>query len=471
MISYHKNKRIIHIKMKQNLEKVIDQNIPEQIKSAIQILNQNHFEAYLVGGSIRDFLLQKKPKDFDIASNAKPDQVLNVFKNFTVIPTGVRYGTVTVIMPGQKMEITTYRIESDYQDYRRPSQITFTESIHEDLARRDFTINALAYHPEKGLLDFFGSQKDLKSKIIRAVGEADQRFQEDPLRILRALRFASRLGFSIEGKTAKAMYANKILLNRISKERIRQEFTSIITANYAKEILLKYKDIFAVFIPDIINTFDFDQHNAYHIYDVYRHSIEVLDNVPNELDLRLAAFYHDIAKPLTFSKDQSENGHFYGHARFSAEIAKKSLLELKFDSKMIDQVYLLVKYHDIPILPEKNLIKKRLSKFGKENFFKILLLQKADTLGKAKEIIPERLIIINQIENLANEIINEKTPLHIKDLKVNGYDAMQFGLKASQIGKALQLLLDAILNDELKNERQSSLNYLEEIAAQILKDN
>lgn len=146
--------------MKQNLEKVIDQNIPEQIKSAIQILNQNHFEAYLVGGSIRDFLLQKKPKDFDIASNAKPDQVLNVFKNFTVIPTGVRYGTVTVIMPGQKMEITTYRIESDYQDYRRPSQITFTESIHEDLARRDFTINALAYHPEKGLLDFFGSQKD-----------------------------------------------------------------------------------------------------------------------------------------------------------------------------------------------------------------------------------------------------------------------------------------------------------------------
>jgi len=456
--------------MKLASQKSINQKIPEPIKKAMQLLNENNFAAYLVGGSVRDLLLQKTPSDYDIATEAKPEQTKDVFKNFSVIPTGVRYGTVTVIIEDQKIEITTYRIEADYNDYRRPSQVQYTDQIKEDLARRDFTINALAYHPEDGLLDFFGGQSDLENKLIRAVGKPIERFEEDPLRILRTLRFAARLNFSVEKETAKAMFICKHLLLKISKERIQQEFIKIITATNIKKILLMYRDIFAIIVPAIAQTFDFEQHHPYHIFDVYTHTVEVVTKVPTQLDLRLAAFYHDIAKPGTFSLDENGVGHFYGHPKLSAEIAKQSLRELKFDKKTIKQVTLLVEHHDIPIWPEKKLIKKRLARFGEETFFKLITLQKADVLGQAKTVRAERLAFLNQIEELAKTILKEKPSLDLKDLKIDGYDALALGLSGPQIGRALNQCLTAIIDEEIKNEREILLDYLNKISAQILKE-
>ncbi len=441
--------------------------IPEPVYEILRRLEQAGFAAYLVGGSVRDLLMGNAAHDFDITTAAKPEQVLRIFKDQTVIPTGIKYGTVSVLFDRVPFEVTTFRRDQEYLDGRRPSAVTFSSEIEEDLARRDFTINALAWHPQRGLIDLYGGLADIRNKIIRCVGNPDQRFSEDALRILRALRFAAVLGFAIEPETGASILRKAENLNKIAPERINQEFSRLITGNFVKPVLLDYREIFAVFIPEIAASFDFDQHCSFHIYDVYRHTAEVVARSPGQLTLRLAALYHDIAKPLTFHLDENKQGHFYGHAPLSAEIAKQSLENLRFDKKTIERVYQLVKYHIEPLKAEKKFLRRRISKIGLSTVKELVELQLADSLGQNPDLFEERLTYTQTIRALLAEIEAEKPAFTVRDLEINGYDAMAIGLKKEQIGLALTRIFSLVLEEKIKNQRSMLLPELKKIAAEI----
>ncbi|HHU52741.1 MAG TPA: HD domain-containing protein [Clostridiaceae bacterium] len=438
-------------------------NIPSQILQAIRLLNEHGFDAYLVGGSVRDLLHNQTPVDYDLTTSAQPEQISQVFADFQVIPIGLKFGTVSVIIEQMPIEITTFRIETEYTDFRHPNQVRFSTSLKADLARRDFTINAIAFHPDIGLIDPFSGYQDLKNKIIRTVGQPQERFAEDALRILRALRFAASLGFSVEDQTTKAIHQFRSLLKNISQERIQHEFRQIMISSDLHAILYDFRDIFAVFIPDLAATFDFEQHNPYHEYDVFRHTIEVICNTPPELDLRLAALYHDIGKPAAFSIDSKGIGHFYQHPQVSAEIARCNMQELKFEKKLIDRVETLVRYHDYPLELDQVILKRRLRKFGSDLLYKLILLKKADITGKSEAIRYELIDYFNQISLMLDKIIRSKPALQVTDLEIDGYDAMALGLQGPQIGLALNQILDLVLNEKLENKREPLLEALKAI--------
>ncbi|HHT24776.1 MAG TPA: HD domain-containing protein [Clostridiaceae bacterium] len=434
--------------------------IPSQIKQAIRLLNEHGFEAYLVGGSVRDLLCNKKPVDYDLTTSARPEQISQVFAGFQVIPIGLNFGTVSVIIEQMPVDITTYRIETEYTDFRHPNQVSFAANLNADLARRDFTINAIAFHPDRGLIDPFSGYQDLKNKIIRTVGQPQERFTEDALRILRALRFAASFGFSVEPQTAKSMHQLGYLLSNISHERIQNEFREIMLSPDLSSILFDFRDVFAIFIPQLTATFDFLQHNPYHEYDVFRHTIEVICNTPPELDVRLAALYHDIGKPATFSMDSDGIGHFYQHPKISAKIARNNMQELKFEKKLIDTVETLVLYHDSPLESDQIILKRCLRKFGPDILNKLITLKKADIAGKSKAIQFEQINYLNQVSLLLGKIIKSKPALQITDLEIDGYDVMALGLKGPQIGQALNQIFDLVLTEKLENKRESLLKAL-----------
>ena len=437
--------------------------IPFQIKQAIKLLNEHGFEAYLVGGSVRDLLCNKIPDDYDLTTSAQPEQVCQVFAEFQVIPIGLNFGTVSVIIEQLPIEITTYRIETEYANFRHPNQDSFSTDLNTDFARRDFTINAIAFHPARGLIDPFSGYSDLKNKIIRTVGRPQERFTEDALRILRALRFAASFGFSVESQTAKSMHQLGYLLNNISRERIQHEFRQIMLSSDLSTILYDFRDIFAVFIPQLVATFNFVQHSPYHDYDVFRHSIKVICNTPPELDLRLAALYHDIGKPATFSIDDGGIGHFHQHPKISAQIARTNMQELKFEKKLIDTVETLVLYHDYPLELDQIILKRRLRKFGPDTLNKLITLKKADIAGKSEVIQSEQINYLNQVSLMLEKILQSKPALQITDLEIDGYDVMALGLKGPQIGQVLNQILDLVLVEKLENKREPLLKALEEI--------
>lgn len=442
--------------------------LPNEIEISIKKLNESGFEAFLVGGAVRDYLLGKKPHDFDLCTSALPEQTMAVFKNYRTIATGLKYGTVTVLIKERPIEITTFRTDLEYLDGRHPEEVCFTPDLKEDLRRRDFTINAMSYHPEQGLIDFFHGQEDLAARLLRCVGEPEQRFQEDALRLFRALRFASTMQLKIEEKTSKAILKFYPTLTQIAKERIQVELKKLLIGKNVSDILLMYRDVFAFIIPELRATFDFEQHSPYHIYPVYRHIVEVVKNIPAEPTLRLAALFHDINKPQSFTLGENGIGHFYQHANYSALTAKQILQDLRFDKKTIDTVYTLIKYHDAPLQADRSFLKKRARKLGFPILYSLIDLQKADTLGLAPKLHEERLNRLNTVKEMVKSLEAEKVPLAVTDLAVNGYDAMQYGLRNKQIGQALQLLLEKVSDHNLKNERQSLLFALEEIAATLL---
>ncbi|NLM20046.1 MAG: HD domain-containing protein [Clostridiaceae bacterium] len=437
--------------------------IPAQIKQAIKLLNEHGFEAYLVGGSVRDLLRNKIPVDYDLTTSARPEQICQVFAEFQVIPIGLNFGTISVIIEQMPIEITTYRVESEYVDFRHPQQVSFSTDLNADLARRDFTINAIAFHLDKGLIDPFSGYQDLRNKIIRTVRQPQERLTEDALRILRALRFAASFGFSIESQTAKSMHELAPLLKNISQERIQHEFRQIMLSSDLSSILYNFRDIFAIFIPQLAATFDFVQHNPYHAYDVFRHTIKVICNTPPELDLRLAALYHDIGKPATFSLDNEGIGHFYQHSKISAEITRNNMQDLKFEKKLIDTVETLVLYHDYPLELDQIILKRRLRKFGPDTLNKLIALKKADIAGKSEAIQYEQINYLNQVSLMLEKIIQSKPALQITDLEIDGYDAMALGLKGPQIGQALNQIFNLVLTEKLENKREPLLKALKEI--------
>lgn len=437
----------------------MDTFLPLYGQKAIEILEKAGFEAYAVGGCVRDFLLGKIPLDIDITTSALPNDIINVFSDFKVIKTGLKHGTVTVIIDSNPIEITTFRIDGKYNDLRHPENISFTKDIFEDLKRRDFTINAIAYNPKSGFKDPFGGKSDIKNKIIKAVGDAESRFSEDALRILRALRFSSDLGFSIEKKTSESIHKCKNLLKNISFERINKEFNGIICGKNAEKVLFDFKDTIGVFIPEIKPMIGFDQQNPHHIYDVYVHTLKVTANVPQEKIIRLCAFFHDIGKPFVFTKDQKGIGHFYLHQKKSVEIALNVLNRLRYDKKTIHDVTEIIKYHDIPLKTEKE-VKKWLGYYGDENFIRLLSIKKGDILAQSPKYL-DNLEKLQKIYNIYNEIKTKNDCIKISDLKINGTDLIALGFKeGKKIGETLNLILEQIIDGNLKNEKKDILDFL-----------
>ncbi|MDR1565283.1 MAG: HD domain-containing protein [Oscillospiraceae bacterium] len=434
-------------------------NLSPTAQKAINTLEQAGFEAFIVGGSVRDLLMGKPPKDIDITTNALPAQTKEAFQGFTVIETGLKHGTVTVLIEGEPVEITTYRIESDYSDNRHPDSVAFTQNLREDLARRDFTINALAMDSKGTVQDFFGGREDIAAGLIRCVGDADERFNEDGLRILRGLRFASVLGFSIDSRTAEAIHKNRDLLKNISAERVFAELSKAICGVNIEAVLKEYNDVFVAIIPEFKPAVGFLQHNKHHCFDVWEHTARAVHSAPAEPVIRWAALLHDIGKPYCFTQEENGTGHFYGHPRKSKELSADIMERLKFDSATRDKVLLLVALHDNPIPNEKPAIKRFLNKHGKETMKELLSLQHADNLAQAPAY-RGRQAELDSIEHTLEEVIAEESCFSLKQLAVNGNDLIQLGLKGTEIGEALNQLLELVIEGAVENDRDVLLELV-----------
>jgi len=443
-------------------------NIPVDVEKIINRLEERGFEAYAVGGCIRDSLMDSKPNDWDICTSAQPEQVINCFEDYHVIETGVKHGTVTVRLNGQSYEITTYRIDGEYLDNRRPENVQFVNSIQEDLARRDFTMNAMAYNSGKGLVDYYKGCNDLKDGIIRCVGKADERFKEDALRIIRALRFASVFGFTIEKETSESIHHNKNLIKNIAKERINVELCKLLSGKGVKEILKNYSDILSVMIPEIKPMIGFQQNNPHHKYDVWEHTIAAVENSVSEPIIRLAVLLHDIGKPECYTCDGRGIGHFYSHGEFGAKIAEKILRDLKFDNQTISDVCQLIKYHDADISENSKFIKKWLNKIGIVQFERLLLVKQADVMGQSDYLKEKKLKTLANIQSTMSKILEEKQCFTLKQLAVNGNDLIKIGIHDGKIiGEILNWLLEQVMENQLENKKDTLIIAAKKIIIEL----
>ena len=439
--------------------------LPYQVEKAIFLLEESGFEAYIVGGCVRDSIMNKKPSDWDIATSATPDEICAVFKDYKTILTGAKHGTVTVVIDHFHIETTTYRTEGTYSDNRRPDYVSFTGDLKEDLKRRDFTMNAIAYNPKVGIVDYFGGISDIENMILRCVGEPDKRFSEDALRIMRALRFASVLSLTIEENTRLSIHKNKELLDNIAVERIVAEFNKLLLGDYVEKILHEYKDVIAVFIPEIAETFGFDQRNYHHIYDVWGHIVSAISMSPKLIYVRLAVFFHDIAKPSCLKFDSRGMGHFSGHQQRGKEIALEVLKRLKYDNATTKVVSFLVLYHDAPVKPEKTEIKKWLMKYGKTMVQLLFEIKIADNLAKNRNF-PARLIEAKEGRAVLRKILKNNECYSLDQLNLGGRDLIEWGFPENEkIGEILKGLLLAVIENKCENEREDLLVYAKEVLA------
>lgn len=431
---------------------------------ALNELEKNGFEAYLVGGSVRDYLMGVPLGDKDITTNATPDCVRGVFSRFKVIDTGIRHGTVTVLIDSEPIEITTYRTESEYGDNRHPDSVSFSKNFSDDVLRRDFTMNGIGVSADGEIRDEVGGKQDIENKIIRAIGNADDRFSEDALRIMRAIRFASVLGFEIEKNTENAVLSKRNLLKNISAERKRDELLKLICGENAENTLLKYREIIAQCIPEIECEFDFSQHNRHHIFDVYTHSVKAMASAKNDTNIRMALLLHDIGKPVTAKYDEKGEMHFKCHAGKSCEIAEKILTELRFSNAEKDEILTLIKYHDIPFMCEnmktvsEKRIKRIVSKFGKDLSLKLLEVRKCDNIAQNPEYFLGN-TFYSDCKKLICEIADSDGCLTLKDLAVGGNDIIKLGFTGKEIGEILNLLLENVLDGTLQNNKNELLQF------------
>lgn len=438
--------------------------LPKDVRKILNELNKNGYESYVVGGCVRDTLLGKIPKDWDICTNAEPKEVLRVFNNYRVIETGLQHGTVTVVVNGEGYEITTYRIDGDYSDGRHPNSVSFTRNLGDDLLRRDLTINALAYNEIEGIVDLYEGIEDLKKGNIKCVGNAKDRFTEDALRILRTLRFASVLGFKIDVETEKAVLEMYPTLDKISKERINVELCKILQGKGAVSILRKYKDVFFFIIPELRELYGFNQNNPYHIYDVWEHTLHVIENTDRgNLKLRLSALFHDIGKPLVYTEENGI-GHFFKHSVESSKICEKILKDLRFSNDIIFDVCTVVENHDMTLTLSKKSLRKVLQKISKEQLELLIDLKKADILGQNPQKKFERLFLINQFSKFLDEFDIESECITLKDLKINGADLIKMGIKPGpQMGQILNYCLTLVVNEELENNNEVLIEFVKNI--------
>ncbi|MCR5451307.1 MAG: HDIG domain-containing protein [Lachnospiraceae bacterium] len=427
--------------------------LPEAVKKIISILESNGHEAYAVGGCVRDSILGKNPYDWDITTSALPEEIKSVFNR--TIDTGIKHGTVTVRIFGEGYEVTTYRVDGDYLDGRHPKEVSFTASLEEDLARRDFTINAMAYNDRSGLVDIFGGREDLENGILRCVGDPELRFTEDALRMMRALRFAAQLDFKIEPDTYAAIKKLHKRLEMVSAERIREEFLKLIVSDHP-ELLDQMSEVglTSVFLPEWDMMIGCEQNTPHHAYDVSGHTIRAMQGVDKDKDLRLAALLHDVAKPLTKTTDESGD-HFSGHPVLGEKMSKKILSRLKFDNATIARVSAMVLWHDVRPEPDKKSVRRVVSKMPANIFPDIFSLKKADILAQSEYKREEKLQRLEAFQDLYNSIKQEGECISIGDLAVGGKDMMDIGIsKGPMIGAMLKKLLDMVIDDPTLNEKE-----------------
>ena len=436
-----------------------DVQLPAGVSRALSMLEDAGYEAFIVGGCVRDALRGITPKDYDITTSALPEETKSVFRDYRVIETGIQHGTVTVMMDGMPLEITTYRTEGTYSDNRHPDSVSFTTSLREDVARRDFTMNAIAYSPVRGLIDHFGGAEDIRGGIIRCVGDPDTRFREDALRMMRGIRFASALGFAIEENTAAAIRENKERISAVSAERIRVELTKLLCGANVKNVLMDWWDVLGVVIPEILPMHGFDQRTPYHIYDVWEHTAVAVSETPPVTHLRLSALLHDIGKPPSFFTDEKGVGHFYGHPAVSEKMAEEILARLKYDNVTRRRVVTLVREHDRIIEPTETAVKRALFRLTPEVFFNLLIIKRADNLAQSPNY-RDRLATYDRIESMAQDILERNECVSVATLAVNGGDLIAIGMKpGKEIGEMLSLLLEQVIRGDLANDRDELLTY------------
>lgn len=436
------------------------EKIPESVQEVLRSLNSAGYEAWCVGGGVRDRLLGKEPGDWDVTTSALPEETLAVFGE-RAIPTGLKHGTVTIRTAAGPVETTTFRVDGAYLDHRRPEEVTFTRSLEEDLKRRDFTVNAMAVNLKGELRDPFGGREDLKAGILRCVGEPDRRFQEDALRILRGLRFASTLGFTLEPETAAAIRRNRELLKDIAAERIWAEVSRLLCGDHAAAVLRAYPEVFGVFWPELIHMVGFPHRNFHHIYDVWEHTLHAFEAVPGNLILRLTMLFHDVGKPDCFTQDETGLSHFYGHPAVSAELADQMLRRLRCDNDTRKTVVRLVDWHDRNIpLTEKG-VARALRRLGEEDLRRLILVKRADNLAQAPEYW-SRQQDLDRGEALLEQVLTENACFSLKQLAVNGRDLVALGLRGPAVGEALEQLLNAVMDGKVPNDRESLLDYMQQ---------
>ena len=429
--------------------------LPPSVQYCIRALEQAHFSAYAVGGCVRDALLDLTPQDYDLCTDATPQDMCRIFQAHTLVRSGEKHGTIGVVVDGKVYEITTFRTEGSYTDGRHPDKVRFVSSLEEDLSRRDFTVNAMAYHPEQGLMDPFNGQRDLQNRILRTVGDPERRFQEDALRILRGVRFAVRFGLNVDPQTRAAMDTLAPHMDKLARERVFDELCKLLPRMKAED-LLEFAPILFQVLPVLAPMENFQQYTHHHKYDVLTHTAQVLSATDGDLALRWAALLHDTGKPAAFTLDEQGQGHFKGHAAISAKLADKTLLQLKAPTALRERVVFLIEYHMLDLTTDKRILRRWLGKYGVDAYLQLLALQQADAAGKGVPITDDP---YPAIYAAIEEILQEDACLSIKDLAVSGNDLIAAGFDPGPaLGNALNWLLEQVQDEKLPNEKQALLD-------------
>ena len=435
--------------------------IPAGARYILRTLAAGGYEACLVGGCVRDLLRGVRPHDWDICTSARPEETEACFAGCRVIETGLRHGTVTVLAEGIPCEITTYRAEGPYSDSRHPDFVRFVSDLETDLARRDFTMNAIAMEPDGSLRDPFGGAADIRAGLIRCVGAPGRRFREDGLRVMRALRFGASLGYAIEEGTARAIHDCRAVLGRVAPERIKEELRGLLAGGGAGDILRRYPDVFCQFWPELGPLVTLEQNSPWHCWGGWEHTVRAVEAAPADPLLRLAVLLHDVGKPGCRSTDEGGTDHFYGHAAAGARLADGMLRALKFDNRTREGVVTLVKYHDVPLPPQDHAVRRWLNRLGPEAFFRLLEVKRADAAGQPYEKVKGRLEELEALRAMAEEIVARSRCFALKDLAVNGRDVIAAGIAPGpEVGRVLNGLLERVLSGEAPNEREALLELI-----------
>lgn len=439
-------------------------NLPADVAVLLAMLRDAGYPAYAVGGCVRDALLGIEPHDWDICTSALPAQMQQVFRGLHTVETGLKHGTLTVVVNHVPYEITTFRVDGAYTDHRHPDTVSFVDNIAEDLSRRDFTVNAMAWSPDAGLVDLFGGRDDLAAGVIRCVGEPALRFDEDALRVLRALRFASVYDFTIDPATDAAARKLAPSLAGVAGERIREELLKLLCGRGAGRILRAYPDILSEIIPEIRPMIGYDQQNHHHSYDLWEHTVRAVENMPPEADLRLAMLLHDTGKPLVRTTDEHGEGHYRGHQQASAEIVARVADTLRLDNATRDRVLLLVRYHDIPLRTEsgeinldRSFLLRKLNRFGETDLRDLIRIHRADRIATGYSSPEREDRRMKERLDALDALLAEKPCYTLKDLAVNGHDLQAAGLRGKEIGETLQRLLEDVMDGRVENSRDALL--------------
>lgn len=438
--------------------------LPEKVCQIINCITEAGYEAYAVGGCIRDSILGRVPDDWDITTSATPLEVKKLFRR--TIDTGIQHGTVTVMLDKEGFEVTTYRIDGKYEDGRHPEEVTFTPNLEEDLKRRDFTINAMAYNEQDGLVDLFGGMQDIQAKIIRCVGDPIARFNEDALRIMRAIRFGAQLGYEIDSETKQAIKELAPNLTKISAERIQVELTKLLVSPHPEAMRTVYETGVAdVIMPEFAAIMETQQNHPHHSYSVGEHTIRAMQKVEGRKELRLAMLFHDMGKPLCLTTDEQGITHFYGHAQHSTEIARKILRRLRFDNDTTNTVCRLVQYHDYgnSVDPDRRIVRRAMNKIGGDLFPLLFEVKRADILAQSETFREKKLKRLAKWQELYAQILQRQECVSLKTLAVTGSDLIALGMKpGKELGDTLQELLELVLDQPECNTKE----YLSQIIFQ-----